>query len=84
MKAQIIRIGNSKGVRIPKAMLDAAGLELESEVDLSATDGILTIRPLRKPRSGWADAFREMAKNGDDEWIPTSSSEWDEEEWQWR
>ena len=81
MKTRIVRIGNMYGVRIPKAMLDAAGLE--GEVDLTVQSGSLVIRSVRAPRAGWAEAFRNMAKNGDDAMLdaPQAPSTWDEEEW---
>lgn len=84
MKTRIIRIGNSRGVRIPKPLLDQFGLD--GEVELNAANGALVIRPVRKPRAGWAAAFREMARHGDDALLdaPTPSSSWDREEWEWR
>jgi antitoxin MazE len=85
MKARIVSIGNSKGIRIPKPLLEAAGLH--NEVDLTAKRGLLLIRPARSPREGWAEAFREMTKRGDDSLfddIPPVLSEWDAEEWEWQ
>ena len=84
MKTRIVRIGNSQGIRIPKLLLEAAGLQ--SEVDLTTKRGVLMIRPAHGPRAGWAEAFQEMALNGDEAIladIPVSLSEWDEEEWEW-
>jgi antitoxin MazE len=85
MKTHIVRIGNSQGVRIPKPLLEQTGLQ--GEVEITAEDGSLVIRPVKKPRDGWASAFREMARRGDDALIddpaPTLSG-WDEDEWEWR
>jgi antitoxin MazE len=64
MKVRIVRIGNSQGIRIPKPLLQVTGLH--GEVDISACDGELAIRPLKKPRAGWVAAFQEMARRGDD------------------
>ena len=78
MKARIIRIGNSRGLRIPKLLLEQYGLE--GEVELTGVDGALVIRPLAKPRAGWAAAFEEMARLGDDALLddgPESLSSWD-------
>lgn len=83
MKTRIVRIGNSKGVRIPKPLLDQAGLE--GEVDIQARRDSLVIRGTRKPRQGWSKAFRKMSQQGDDrlmEDVPNLSS-WDEDEWEW-
>jgi antitoxin MazE len=83
MKTRIVRIGNSKGVRIPKALLEQTGLH--GEVEIRARGDSLIIKPAAKPRAGWAESFREMAERGDDalldEYTPTR---WDEEEWKWR
>ena len=84
MKARIVRIGNSQGIRIPKPLLEQTGLL--DEVELSVQDGALIIRPARKARAGWADAFREMARRGDDAMLddpPPSLSNWDMDEWEW-
>jgi antitoxin MazE len=84
MKTRIVRIGNSKGVRIPKPLLDQTGLE--GEVEIEAQQGSLLIRAARKPRDGWSAAFREMALTGDDRLIddvPDLSS-FDKDEWEWR
>ena len=84
MKTRIIRIGNSHGIRIPKPLLELTGLE--GEVELSASNGTLTIRPIAKPRAGWAEAFEEMARRGDDAMLdgdaPTPTT-WDESQWEW-
>ncbi len=64
MKTRIVRLGNSQGIRIPKALLAQTGLS--GEVDLSVEDDMLVIRPATKARAGWAAAFREMAQQGDD------------------
>jgi antitoxin MazE len=65
MKTRIIRIGNSQGIRIPKRLLEQTGLR--GEVEISVLGNSLLIRPAGKPpRAGWAAAFREMARRGDD------------------
>ena len=63
MKTKIIRIGNSKGVRIPRALLEKA--HLTEEVQLEATANQIVIRS-SAPREGWEAAFRLMAQRGDD------------------
>ena len=84
MKTRIVRIGNSRGIRIPKLLLEQSGLE--GEVEMNAETGSLLIRSLTKPRAGWAEAFREMAGRGDDtllDDVPAALSSWDEDEWEW-
>jgi antitoxin MazE len=84
MKSRVVRIGNSRGIRIPKLLLEQTGLR--GEVEISADGDTLVIRPAHGPRTGWAAAFQEMARRGDDALLdaigPTLSS-WDENEWEW-
>jgi antitoxin MazE len=85
MKTHIVRIGNSRGIRIPKALLEQTGLS--GEVEIRAQNGSLVIKPARKPRAGWAAAFEKMAEHGDDallDQVVPSLTRWDEEEWEWR
>lgn len=85
MITRLVRIGNSQGIRIPKSLLEQAGLH--DEVDVHVEDGSLVIRRARKPREGWAQAFREMAQRGDDSLLDDVSltlSSWDKDEWEWR
>jgi antitoxin MazE len=82
MRASLIAIGNSRGVRIPKAVLEQTGLKDEVEMEVRGEE--LVIRAARKPREGWEESFREMAARGDDKLLdPTTPTEWDETEWQW-
>jgi antitoxin MazE len=81
MKARIVRIGNSQGIRIPKPLLEQSGLH--EEVELEVQNGQIVIRPAAHPRQGWDAAFQQMAKQGDDELLdPEVSSDWDGEEWE--
>ena len=84
MKARIIRIGNSQGVRIPKVFLEQA--QLAGEVELVVRDRQIIISPAAGPRQDWAMKFRAMASLGDDRLLDTGSpaqASWDEEEWEW-
>jgi antitoxin MazE len=82
IRTKLIRIGNSRGIRIPKAV--AERLQLTDDIELVVKEDHLEVRPGRKPREGWADAFLAMAERGDDqlmdEPVPTA---WDKEEWHW-
>ena len=85
MRARIIRIGNSQGVRIPKALLEESGLS--GDVNMTVRDGALVISPAGSPRQGWDDAFRRMAAHGDDALLdaePAFPTAFDEESWEWR
>lgn len=82
MKTQIIQIGNSQGVRLPKVLLEESRITGDVELELHP-DGIL-IRNAQKPRSGWDEAFRLMAENEDDEISSeVASTNFDKKEWQW-
>ncbi len=82
MKTAIVRIGNSKGIRLPKPILEQCGIT--DEVELEVEDDRLVIRPARPPRFGWAEAFAAMARAGDDVLLDEeSTSPWDETEWRW-
>ena len=82
MKTRIVQIGNSHGVRIPKPLLEQTGLS--GEVELGVQNGTIVIRAPRKARAGWAEAFKEMARRGDDKLLdPEFANDWDEEEWEW-
>ena len=66
-RAAIRKLGNSSGVIIPKSMLAEIGIAAGDAVDLSLEDGRIAITPVkRRPREGWAEAFREIAEAGDD------------------
>ena len=82
MKARIVRIGNSRGIRIPKPLIEQTGLG--EHVEIAVQGSSLVISPARSPRAGWSDAFAEMAARGDDALIDESRpTRWDEGEWEW-
>jgi antitoxin MazE len=84
MKTRLVRIGNSQGIRIPKLLIDQAGLS--GEVEISVQDDSLVIKPGKKPRTGWIEAFQKMARRGDDELMDgpaSTTSNWDDSEWEW-
>ena len=83
MKADIIQIGNSKGLRIPKAVLEQCNLNGRVQIDVQ--DKKLIISNVDTVRDGWEKAFKEMAATKDDQPILESefASEWDNTEWHW-
>jgi antitoxin MazE len=81
MKAQIIRIGNSQGVRIPKTLIEDGKLSGEVELELHE-DGIL-IRSLQKPRANWDEAFRAVVDVDDDQSVVESPTDFEKKQWQW-
>ena len=84
MRARIVRIGNSQGIRIPKALL--AQTDLRDEVEITVRRGTLVISATAPARSGWDDAFRQMAACGDDHLLDgdsLTSESFEAEDWQW-
>ena len=79
VRAKLVRIGNSRGVRLAKPLLEIAGLV--DEVDIEAATGVLTIRPSVYPRAGWAEAAAACDAEGlfDD----MTATRFDDEEWVW-
>jgi antitoxin MazE len=85
VKSRIIKIGNSRGIRIPKILLDQAKLSDEIEVEVQGDK--LVIRSLRCPRQGWDEQFAEMSRRGDDKFLVSEAlnlTTWDKDEWEWR
>lgn len=84
MKTKVVRIGNSRGIRIPKAIL--AQCSLSSPVELDGREGQLIVRCAVRPRAGWDEAFRRMHARGNDALLDRDSlrpTRWDGTTWQW-
>lgn len=79
MKAKLVRIGNSRGIRLAKPLLEEAGLT--DEVEIHAEPGLLTIRPVGSPRAGWAEAA--AAHLSKDLLDPPNATRFDDEVWDW-
>jgi len=82
MKSRLIRIGNSRGVRLPKPLIEEAGLQEEVEVQIRGNALVIT-SPIR-PRAGWAEAARQMRERGDDLLEEPTGTQFDDKEWRWR
>ena len=84
MRARVVKIGNSQGIRIPKPILEQTGIM--EDVELEVEKNQIIIRPISNPRIGWDIAFKAMSQKNDDVLIYGTekiSHSWDEEEWQW-
>jgi len=79
MKARLVQIGNSRGVRLSKALLEHAALA--DDVVIDAEPGAITIRSAHAPRAGWAEA----AAHGPHEPVldDVSTVRFDDTEWTW-
>ncbi len=85
MKTKVVKIGNSRGIRIPKSLIHESGLK--DEVELEVSDGQIIIKPISANRESWDAAFKKMAKKREDILLDNESilsqSKWDQEEWEW-
>lgn len=81
VKARIVAIGNSLGVRIPRPLLEQSGLT--DDVELHAEQGRIVIAAVRSPRAGWAEAAAALHARGEDGLLATPSPAFDAEDWEW-
>lgn len=86
VRQRIVRVGNSRGIRLPSRVLAEAGLAEGDVVELKIEEGHIVIYPARHPREGWSEQFALMAKEGDDRLLDgetMATSSWDHTEWEW-
>ncbi len=81
----LIRIGNSQGIRIPKAVIEQARLE-DKQLEFKIIDDGLLIQPVKKNREGWKEQFDKALKpqessEAEQEWLDAPLV--DEEDWEW-
>jgi len=85
MTARLIQIGNSKGVRLPKNVIDKYNLVDELEI-VESEEGII-IKPISKTRHGWNEMFKKAnaSEDGDDDFrdFMSVTNEFDSSEWKW-
>ena len=83
MKIDLVRIGNSQGIRIPKPIVEQCGFR--GSVEITVKDKMLLVVPSRRVRDGWEEQFEAMAQRGDDALVDLGGppSDWDETEWRW-
>ena len=85
MNAKLIQIGNSKGIRLPKSLIEK--YELSEELEILETDEGIIIKPVSSVRSGWEEQFKsanaENTLDDDFSGFMNLSSEFDEKEWTW-
>ncbi len=83
LKIELVRIGNSRGIRIPKPLIKH--LCFGDTVEVRIEDESLVIVRERSPREGWREAFRSAGSGTDDELALQTmpENEFDRNEWQW-
>ena len=67
MEIPIIQVGNSKGIRLSKSILER--YHITDKVELIFQEGFIILKPLGKPREGWEAAFQQMHQMGDDQLL---------------
>lgn len=81
MEVSIIQIGNSKGIRFSKTIIEK--YNFRDKVDLILEKGHIIIKPLTRPRKGWEEAFKKMSEQGDDRLLFNDVFE-DEKHEEWK
>lgn len=67
MDISVISIGNSKGIRLTKTVLEK--YNITDTVELILEEGYMILRPKKEPRKGWDESFKLMHENGDDKLV---------------
>jgi len=80
MKSSLIKIGNSKGVRINSNIIKECGLE--SEVEIKVVDKKIIIEAVKEPRADWNKSFKVMHKNNEDALLISNGNTFDKD-WKW-
>lgn len=84
IKVKIIRIGNSRGIRLSRSLMEQ--YNMKDEVILEPKKDSIVIHPVENPRAGWEKSFEKMRFERDDVLLDKETeidSEWNEEEWKW-
>lgn len=81
MRTRIVKIGNSQGIRIPRALLEQTGLA--GEIEIVVEGDTLVIRRAAQPRQGWGTAFREATDESEGLLDPPVATAWETSEWEW-
>jgi antitoxin MazE len=64
MEVSIINVGNSKGILLSKTILEKYGFV--EKIELIMKQDHLELKPVKPPRQGWDEAFKEMHESGED------------------
>ena len=67
MRVPIVPIGNSKGIRLSKTLIEK--YDFKDSVELILDEEFIIIKPIANPRNNWGKAFKQMHENGDDKLI---------------
>jgi antitoxin MazE len=67
MELSVINIGNSKGIRLSKTILEK--YNIQDKVEVIFEKGFIVLKPKTEPRKDWEIAFQKMHENGDDQFL---------------
>ncbi len=81
MKVGIISVGNSKGIRIPKVILEQCSFDKEAELEVQGN--ALLIKPVKKVREGWDKAFQLVHERNEDALVINDALDIGMENWEW-
>jgi antitoxin MazE len=82
MLVSLVQVGNSKGIRLPKSILDQC--QIEDKLEMEVTNNEIILKPVKnKPRAKWAGKFKEMSEIGDDELLINDSLDLSDKDWEW-
>lgn len=84
MKLNLVKIGNSQGIRLPKSLLQQ--LKIADTIEVEVREGEMILRAPQHPRAGWSEAFAAAAHEGQDDLVEWRefSNEFDDSEWEWK
>ena len=82
MLVSVVSIGNSKGIRLPKALLNQ--LKISDKLDLEVEDQKIILKPVPdNPRVGWNMAFKDIHKKNEDQLLINESIDSEDFKWEW-
>ncbi len=82
MRVSVVPIGNSRGIRLPKAILEQ--LHISDQLELEVENKQIILRPInRNPRSGWEEALQKMNKNQEDKLLIPETGTEEGFDWEW-
>lgn len=80
MKSKLIKIGNSRGIRINSHIIKEC--ELDKEIEIKVVDKKLIIEAVKEKRKGWGASFKKMHKASEDELLINDGNDFDKD-WEW-
>jgi antitoxin MazE len=82
MILSVVQIGNSRGVRLPKTLLEQC--HITNKVKVSVSQDNITLEPVHKPREGWEEQMKRLHQQGDDTLLIPDTVDPDFDEWEWK